>query len=233
MSRCNLKTLIKVVVTSCIAAAFIQQPVFCNETPSLEQMRSMLPELNRMIETNQKNGEALCTRAIIYQQLGDPQSAIEDSTKAISANPSLFQAYACRLICYMQLKDFAHALKDADETIRLKPGATSFANRAAVYGALNKFPLAIADFTKALHYEPSMASAYDGLGEVAYKLRKYDNAIAYCNRALYLDPKIMEAVYYRGKSYEALGKKDLAKKDLDRAKAAGYKPGDFEVRMEK
>jgi|GEM_PF-1582061 len=41
-----------------------------------------------------------------------------------------------------------------------------------------------------------------------------------------LDRHLSEAVHFRGESFEALGKKDQAQKDLASVRALGYKPGE-------
>ena len=133
----------------------------------------------------------------------------------------------------MKVKDFPLALNDANTVIKLKHDASSYCNRGAAYLDMKQFDNALKDFSTALHLNPSSAPAYDGLGETAYRLGKYQESIAYCNRALYLDPRWTDALYFRGKSYEALGKKTLAQKDIGSALSRGYKPGEPFVLSEK
>jgi tetratricopeptide (TPR) repeat protein len=199
--------------------------------PSLEEMRSMLPRLNEEIQSNPNDAKLLCGRGSINLQLRNFQNAISDCTLAIAADPSMVEAYNYRFICYMQIKDWPHALKDANELVRLKPSDDSYSNRAAVYVAMNQLKYAIPDYAKAIQLNPRSAVAYDGLGEVAYRSAKYEQSIAYCNRALYLDPRMTEALYFRGKSYEALGKNALAKRDFESARSGGYTPGEPFIRM--
>jgi tetratricopeptide (TPR) repeat protein len=93
---------------------------------------------------------------------------------------------------------------------------------------MKQYANALKDFSSALHLNASSAPAYDGLGEAAYRLGKYQESVAYCNRALYLDPRCADALYFRGKSYEALGKTTLAQKDLERHHKSPQLPGSVE-----
>lgn len=220
----------------CVAVIVATVPACGQQLPSQEQMRSMLPDLTEKIQSNPKDVQSLSLRGFIYQQLGNPTNAVADFTQALDAAPTSEEALHCynfRLTAYMQLKDFPHALTDASAAIKLKPDAMAYSNRGAVYLYLKQLADAIKDDSKALQLNPSYGPAYDGLGEAAYKLGKYQDSIAYCNRALYLDPRNLDALYFRGKSYEALGKKMLAQKDLESARSRGFKPDQPFIMTEK
>ncbi len=221
------------IFTCCILVAAMAQPGLSEQLPSLEEMRGMLPQLTEHIKANPNDAKSLCGRAFINQRLGNIQNCIEDCNQAITADPTMAEAYNFRFVAYMQLKNYPQALKDANDVIRLKGDAGSYCNRSAVYQALHQYNKAIPDLSKALQLDKNSAEAYDGLGEVAYRLAKYEQSIAYCNRALFLDPHMSEALYFRGKSYEASGKKALAQKDLESARSAGYRPDETYIRMAK
>jgi tetratricopeptide (TPR) repeat protein len=203
------------------------------QLPSLDEMRRMLPQLNEHIKGNPNDAKSLCGRGFINQQLGNFSNCIEDCTQAITADPSLVEAYNYRFIAYMQTKNYPQALKDASEVIRLKGNAAAYCNRAAVYQAMHQYATAIPDLTKAIQLDKTFPQAYNNLGDIAYRTAKYDQSIAYCNRALYLDPHMSESLYFRGKSYEALGKKALAQKDLESARSAGYRPNEPFIQIAK
>jgi tetratricopeptide (TPR) repeat protein len=217
----------------CLLIALSFQSALAASLPSLEQMRGMLPQLDDRIRANPKDAKALVGRGFIHQQLGNYDQSIADCSAAISADPSMYEAYCYRSTVYMQLKKYPEALKDDNEVIRLKIDPTSYNNRAACYIAMHQYNKAIEDYSKVLQLDKSSANAYDGLAEISYRTGKFDQAVAYCNRALFLNAHMSEALYFRGKSYEALGKKALAQKDLATARSAGYKPDQISVQISK
>jgi tetratricopeptide (TPR) repeat protein len=209
----------------------LSSPVCAQSQPSLQQMRAMLPMISAKLDANPKDANLLYSRAAICQQLGDLQGALTDSTAAISVDPNFMYAYNIRFVVYMQLKDFTKALGDAQQLIRIQPDANAYCGRGNAYISLNDYTRATQDFASAIKVKAGCGEAYDGLGEIAYKLKRYQDAVGYSSRAISLDPTIYDAYYFRGKAYEGLGKSQLAQRDLEVAKSHGYKPGEVFIQM--
>ncbi|HTS92168.1 MAG TPA: tetratricopeptide repeat protein [Stellaceae bacterium] len=72
-----------------------------------------------------------------------------------------------------------------------------------------------------------LASAYANLGFAYGNERQYDKAIASCDSAIAIDPKIASAYINRGIAYEAQGQHERAIKDYDLA--IGLKPRDANI----
>lgn len=186
----------------------------------------MLNMLNALLMNAPNDPHLLTSRGICHQKLGFLDNAVADFSSAISHDPKMWQAYCARVGTYCQQHDYASAMADANEAIKIKPNGDTYCNRATVYLLQKDYPHATQDFTKAMQLDAGSAGAYEGLGEISYLYRKYEQAIGYCNRAVYLNPHQGDALYFRGKSFEALGKKAEAQKDLSTATAVGYKPGE-------
>lgn len=134
--------------------------------------------------------------ATCYHAKGDLDKAMETYQKAISLNPKNTQA-ADYLKQIKQAK--AGPLVDsaiAKQTTKKEDGTYDL-------------PGAIADYEAALRMSPE-ANTYLNAG-TAYQANKgLSKALEYYNKAIQLDPKLVEAYYYMGTVYEALNQKPLA-----------------------
>jgi tetratricopeptide (TPR) repeat protein len=85
--------------------------------------------------------------------------------------------------------------------------AAAYANSGIAKLKKNDFDGAIADFDRALQFDPKLAQAYDNRGNAKTEKGDFDGAIADFNRALQLNPKLVPA-------YEARGNAKREKYDL-------------------
>jgi tetratricopeptide (TPR) repeat protein len=197
--------------------------------PSKEQLQQLLGVLNTTLMSAPRDTHLLTNRGFCHLDLGLVDNAIADFSTAVSIDPSNRRAYNGRIECYIKQKNYADALKDCNEVIRLKATGDAYANRGCVYAKSQDFPHACQDYMKALQLNPSSACAYDGLGEVSFCTGKYSLAVNYCTRAIYLNPHRANALYFRGRAYDALGNKAQAAQDIRAATTAGYVPGELFV----
>lgn len=192
--------------------------------PSKEQMQAMLPMINEKLRANPNDWESLMQRSFISESMGNLKAAIADLTRAIEVEPARKKMALVRRCCvYGRHKDNAHALADANSVIALGPDAVGYSNRGVIYLAMNQLDNSTRDFSAAAKLDPRFAAAWEGLGEVSYKTRQYQKAKEYFDAALRLNPQMLDALYYRGKSLQALGKQEQGSKDVDKALAAGFK----------
>ncbi len=74
-------------------------------------------------------------RGNTYNNLGQPERAIQDFDEAIRLDPKLATAYKIRGDVYRNLGQPERAIQDYDEAIRLAPKlALTYLNRGFVYG---------------------------------------------------------------------------------------------------
>jgi tetratricopeptide (TPR) repeat protein len=198
-----------------------------------EQMRMMLPTLDSRIKASPDDISLLTCRAYYDEQLGDSQKALADWRAVVILKPTDHDGLIDRSVAFLRLKDYPHALADTDAAIKLKSVPVDWCNRGTVHISMKQLGPAVQDYSKALQLDKNSAPAYEGFGEIEFKMNKYDAGVAYCNRALYLDSSLMDALYFRGKCYEALGKKSLADRDINAAQAGGYVPDEPFVRIER
>ncbi len=193
--------------------------------PSKEQMQTMLPVINEKLKANPNDLENLMMRSFVHESMENHNAAVADLDRVIAvADPANKKVALVRRCClYGRRKDFKHALSDANAVIALSPDAVGYANRGVIYLNMNQMANATKDLSIAARLDSRLPSAWEGLGEVAYKARQYQKAVDYFDAALNLNSKMLDALYYRGKSRQALGKQEQGRKDVERALALGYK----------
>lgn len=89
--------------------------------------------------------------------------------------------------------------------------------RGTAYSALGNKKQAIADYDKAINFNPALEGAYNNRGNTYSALGDYDRAIADYDRAIAIDPNFAEAYDNRGEAYAFLGNQERAVMDYDKA----------------
>ncbi len=149
--------------------------------------------------------EALCARAGVYLQSGDPQKAIEDCTRAIRISPENAEAHCRRGNAYLVAGELQKAMADLAEAIRLKPDlAEAYYLRACTYLEIGKADAgrgelqgAIADCSSAIRFNPNYLEAYCRRGELYLQIDEVYKARADFSQAMLLNPAVAEPYYRR------------------------------------
>lgn len=204
------------------------QESYSREVPTKEELKNMMPSLTQKLNENPNDFQSLWARAFAYEQLGNYQSAIADFNRALAIKPNKKELLSGRFATYLRMKDYTNALIDADSLIAVSPEPFAYSNRGIAYLMANRLDKATLDFSKAVQLDPKFALAWEGLCNVAFKAKLYQKCISYADTALSLDRGRLEALYYRGKSRQALGQSDLGKRDIDRAVSAGFKEDELQ-----
>lgn len=111
----------------------------------------------------------------------------------------------------------------SDERVRLRDLADSFVNRGQLHYAKHEFDKAIADFDRALRFDPSFALAFGNRANAWSMKKEFKRAIADYTRAIQLDKDFPSAYTGRGLVLEELGDIAGARKDYQAAIAAPMK----------
>jgi tetratricopeptide (TPR) repeat protein len=127
--------------------------------------RAGLLAVNKSIQINSRNADALWIRARILLANHWFEDAEADLTKALAIEPDYFQALHLRAAVRMQLDRPAEALADANRALEQRPTAISaFQLRSMAHAALGDFQGLVADLTAVLgepgqpaNADPSMA----------------------------------------------------------------------------
>jgi tetratricopeptide (TPR) repeat protein len=163
-------------------------------------------------------------RGLAYSQQGIYLKAIDDFNKALSKNPQYALAFDARGTAWFNVDQYDIAIEDYSVAIRIMPKfASSYANRGTAYSKIGNFQNAIADFSEAIKIYPKGAFAsYCNRGMAYGNVGKFDLAINDFSEAMKLNPGYIQAYYYRGLVYQALGKTALASDDMKVACNSGF-----------
>jgi TonB family protein len=157
---------------------------------------------------------------IIYSNKAqeDPHDcALNACSQAIARDPSDPEAYACRAERLRLKSEPEKALIDANETIRLSPNKPrGYRLRAAIYGNMKNWDLAVADMTKTIEVAGDDVFDYDYArrGDYYSEAGKYEEAVKDLTRAIKMSPDWLYHYIERAKVFEKMGKNDLAEADL-------------------
>ena len=161
-----------------------------------------------------------------YYNLGEKSSIdsrrIDYFNKALQLNPNLVQAYEKRAILYYFQRRYDRAIQDYTRVIAFWPdNLEAYRIRGMAFLKKGEFDLAIRDFDHALELDPKLVSAYSYRAE-AYRLKGMpENAIRDAGTAINLkggDLRALANAYStRAKTYQQLGKDDLAQADFKKS----------------
>ncbi len=90
-------------------------------------------------------------------------------------------------------------------------------NRAALLRAQTQHEAALADYDILLEHSPDQSSWWSERGECLRQCRRYDEAVASCERALALDPHAVQAVMCKAVALAAMGAIEAAQQSFDQA----------------
>ncbi len=180
-----------------------------------EELRSVFAELNRKIELQPRDLEAIKLRAMYYAQIQEYQKAIDDYTRAIFIKPDDADSYSNRATYRETLEQHDLALADWTQVIKLDPrNYSAYVMRSTIYFGRQSYDKAIADLTSILEFKPDDAFSYQQRA-IAYQFNKqYKNAIADYTRLIKLDPRSTFGYYGRAEVYKALGDGERAATEI-------------------
>lgn len=159
-------------------------------------------------------------RAYLYKQVKDFDAAVKDYDKLIELNPQKGRYYDYRAEIYVQKGEFEKAVKDYTKSIALSPAShLGYLWRAKVFLQMNDFAKAHQDYQKVIEIGGEFfgCQGYDGRGAVSAKQKDFQKALNYFDKAIELCQYDEEFFVNRAAVYRAIGKIDLAEKDLKKA----------------
>lgn len=197
---------------------------------ALGKTSEALADSTHWIEIFPRNKEALLLRARIHAKFKNYADALRDYTAAEQIDPNDKRILRDKVELYLKTNQPDSAL----ESLSARPKADGETPEFLVYQAramtLKKsFSTAEGLLKKAASMDESYAPAFLFLGESRFRERDYDGALEYFNRALGLDPKLLEAYKQRARVFLALG--EPARSGSDLAQATRLDPADGEVSL--
>ncbi|MCA9085043.1 MAG: tetratricopeptide repeat protein [Planctomycetaceae bacterium] len=152
-------------------------------------------------------------------QVAGLEEAIGVLDRLIEKEPKETRLHSARANVWAARGDFEKAIEDATKAIDVSDGkqARLFVNRGVFHSSVGKIDLAIADYVKATHIDPSMHSAYRNLTSAYIAQKEYDKAIEVCNGVLEVDGRNPDHYIQRGVAYRHMEDWDKAVADFTQA----------------
>ncbi len=169
------------------------------QTPACgpSDLKCQLDAAMKALQADPKNPENYYNLGLIFQKSGAHKEAVESFSMYI-AIPGLKPAFV----------------------------ADGHNNRGISHRAMRKPDLAVADYSKAIEFDPKNPRFYTNRANALLDLRKADEALADYQRSMDADPKFGLAYAGRGNYYVAANRPDEAIADL--TKAIEYDPSNPE-----
>jgi TolB-like protein/Flp pilus assembly protein TadD len=158
---------------------------------------------------------------------GDPrengEKALRLLEEALSRDPNFASAHALASRFHGELYWFgyertrerlAKAKAEAETALKLRPelGDARLALAYYYYFGGRQYDLALREFDVARQATPNDAEIWDGIGAVERRRGRWDQAIAYFERAWQLDPRNASVIWNLGETYASLRRYDEAER---------------------
>ncbi|BBM86508.1 serine/threonine-protein kinase [Candidatus Uabimicrobium amorphum] len=171
-----------------------------------------LADYNKAIELEPRNRAYLASRAYLYEIHGKNDLAIADYSTIIEITPNYIEARQKRVkLCYHQgnvdmiISDCTYIMNNSRKQV-----PNTYWYRGTAYSRKKQYPLAIADFNKALRLDGNHYWSYHSRGRAYHYQGNLEQALADYNRSLRIKPNNIDVYVDRGRLYERLGKHRLA-----------------------
>lgn len=173
----------------------------------------------------------LMNRAAIYLELGKDELARMDYSLALDIETDNQEALLMRAYIYRQKHDYKAARFDYERLLKLNPlsyngrlGLAILEQKEGKYEeALDLLNKMITDKTDGITQitAPLYAVLYVARAGVEQDMKNVDMALIDLEEAIKLDPSLSEAYLTRGQIYLSQKKKELAKRDFEKAVSLG------------
>ena len=137
--------------------------------------------------------------------------AIAELTKSLEMKQNA-EVYIARGELKLKNQDYREALDDFNRALKIKPSSLAYMYIGKTQMEMDKDDEALASLNKSLAIDANNEDTYHVLAKLMEKKGEYDEAIAYCTKALSIREK---RIYYilRASLYERILKNDLAMAD--------------------
>jgi len=165
----------------------------------LEKHDLALADFNRAIDLASDWSLPWVERGRFYRKTGELTKAMADLDHATEVEPDDFMAWHERGILHRIMGDFDKSLSDLDESVKNLDfyietfGDDVFADRALTHVKRGEYGEAVADYTKALEFDPEFGENYYFRGVAYQELGAADAAIADFQKALSIEPDMKRA----------------------------------------
>ena len=176
----------------------------------LKNYYQVLADCKWILERAPEHPSARWLNAVALVKTENYHIALLNLNKHISTYPQDPNGYCYRGICYERLEQFAEALADLDLAVSMQPNQPVFHHaRGRARQRLGDMTGALADYSITIDRKPQ-AAVYQDRAEINRCLGNHLAALHDCDKALELNPKLIDAYFRRGLTYTELGDLGLA-----------------------
>ena len=203
------------------------------DNPAAIQRASLLA-LTDAIEDEPRRSEYYYRRALLYQQAGRKDLALQDLSQAIDyrdLDERYGRYYALRAQLHLEADRVDSAFRDAERALKLEEGESPgfVALLGQLYAVRGEYKKANASLDAALRRTPGEPQLYYWKGHVAASTGDTSRAIGHLRKALELRPQYKEAYNRLSEIYFKMGQTGQAK--ANGLKAYRMDPGYLDVNL--
>jgi tetratricopeptide (TPR) repeat protein len=159
--------------------------------------------------------EKLVKVALQHLAEGRPAEAMKTLDAAIARYPEHYQLRGVRASLHLQHRRYAKALADLEVALKSRPDdPLLLVNRAQAYRGFRRDEEALADLNHALRIRPDFIGALFNRGALLFEKKRYREALRDFEKVAELDPHLPAARFNIAVTYEALGERGKAMKEL-------------------
>ncbi|WP_027133729.1 tetratricopeptide repeat protein [Geminicoccus roseus] len=161
-------------------------------------------------------------KGVLLDNKGEFDQAYAALNRALELDPRYAEAFFDRGDLLRREGYLVEAIEDLTTAVELQPGmAAAWNARGSTWATLDDDKRALSDFDRAIQLRPEFAAAYVNRASIRWRLADTDNALIDYGRAIELDPTNVDAWLNRGRAFEALGRVEEARHDMEMATALG------------
>jgi len=156
----------------------------------------------------------------------DLNAALTSINKAIELDPKVAESYFYRGNIYYAQQNYEAALNDYLKAVELNPNySEAYYNIGVTYNTTNKFQESIEPLTKAISIVPN-EYMYQTRASSFFNLHKLQEAVDDYTKAIALNPKLAQAYFNRGATYQNMQQTSNACADWKTASGLGFSKAD-------
>lgn len=176
-------------------------------------------DFSKAVDMDSVNTEALINRGSTYYYLGEYDKAKKDLNRAMETGVQPGNIYNALALISVEEGELELALEQIESALLKEPLQPYFLNnRGFIHLLRGNVEQAREDIDQSIALDPENAWAYRNKGRWYHQKAMYEDALRLYDLALTKDTFIQDIFIYRGDTYMAMGKNDLA--CIEYAKAA-------------
>ncbi|MBI9068140.1 MAG: caspase family protein [Salinivirgaceae bacterium] len=144
------------------------------------------------------------------------EKALQYLSEAVILDNGNFQAFQFKSFTHIKLKDYKNAIVAIDNALKIEKTYVSYYTRGVANDSLKVYPIAIADYSKAIGLSPNFKKAYYSLTRAYLKNNQLDDAFETANRAVQKFANDADAYDARSLVYHHRGELANAINDLSK-----------------